>query len=85
MQNLSHLGAGIVLAWLSLPVLVWLTRRDREAEPASRHRALIRALVSSALLLGIPALRAALDRSVTARALPVALVSGGLNASSGPS
>ncbi|MEO8180462.1 MAG: M56 family metallopeptidase [Deltaproteobacteria bacterium] len=85
MQVLSTLGAGIVLAWLSLPVLVWLTRRDREAEPASRHRELIRALVSSALLLGIPALRAAFERSIAGRALPVALVSSGLSSSSGPS
>jgi beta-lactamase regulating signal transducer with metallopeptidase domain len=84
MQVFSTLGAGVVLAWLSLPLLVWLTRRDAEAEPASRHRALIRVLTLSTLLFGIPALRATLEASGAGRPILDAWIGSGLgDASSG--
>jgi beta-lactamase regulating signal transducer with metallopeptidase domain len=86
MQALGTLGAGVVLAWLSLPILVWIARRDGEAEPRSRHWALIVALVLSALLLGIPALRALLETGIAGHRLPGALISSGLShAPTGPS
>jgi beta-lactamase regulating signal transducer with metallopeptidase domain len=84
MQVFANLGAGVVLAWLSLPILVWITRRDAEAEPASRHRALLRVLVLSALLLGIPLLRATLEASGAGRPITDAWIGSGLgDASSG--
>ena len=85
MQALVTLGAGVVLAWLALPLLFWVARRDREAEPASRHWALVIALLLSALLLGIPALRALLETSSVGGSLPGARVGSSLGAgSSGP-
>ena len=51
---LSRIGVGVVLAWLALPLLAWVARRGRAVNPASRHRALVGALVLSALLLGVP-------------------------------
>jgi hypothetical protein len=58
------LAEGVALGWLGLALLVWISRRDAEAEPASRHRALCRVLVFAALLIGIPGVRASLGSSM---------------------
>jgi beta-lactamase regulating signal transducer with metallopeptidase domain len=55
MSLLDALGAGVLLAWVLLPVLLpFASRTDRT--PASRRRALTIALLCSAAALAIPAL-----------------------------
>jgi beta-lactamase regulating signal transducer with metallopeptidase domain len=85
MHVFATLGAGVVLAWLSLPLLLRIARRDAEAEPASRHRTLIVVLVLSALLLGMPSLRATLETSRAGGPMRDAFISSGLgDAASAP-
>ncbi len=53
MIDLDLLGAGVVLAWVGLPLL-WLTARAKETEPTSRHRQLVTALGLACGLLLVP-------------------------------
>src|SRR5688572_29372579 len=65
-----QLGAGAVLGWGALPLLVRLARRSRQAAPAAYYRMLVTALGIAAALSFAPLLRGLLGTGVE---LPLAL------------
>jgi hypothetical protein len=62
-RPLDLLGAGIVLAWLALPLLAWAARPMTEQHPAGAYRRILAALVLSAVCLALPWLRSQLPSS----------------------
>jgi beta-lactamase regulating signal transducer with metallopeptidase domain len=62
MTSLALLGAGALLAWLSLPLLSLAARSGPEASPASRFRALLLAYLLATSLFALPFIRSALSQ-----------------------
>jgi|GEM_PF-2983766 len=59
LEWIARLGIGVVLAWATLPLLVKLARRSRDAQPAVYYRALLAALAIATMLLFMPLVRSA--------------------------
>ena len=57
--GLSHLGIGVVLAWLAFPLFTRVARQSRSASPETYHRTLLFALALSLTPIAAPMLRAA--------------------------
>jgi beta-lactamase regulating signal transducer with metallopeptidase domain len=63
-------GAGALLGWAALPLLVRLARRSRQGAPAAYHRALVTALGIATALCLAPLLRGVLGTAIQLPAAP---------------
>src|SRR5215467_2753828 len=70
---LSELGAGVMLAWLALPILALPVLRDERAHPASRFRALLLVMVLADGVLAAPLIRAVARTGTKLDLLPASI------------